>query len=193
MFSLAFPFSLLSIPGRLFGDFCCVGLNGGEVRKNEERLRHVEKMRQTHIDAGVDVEEADRRALETHGQELKAEIEALRDKYVAAGMELAEATRRAVDISSGRVAYCGRCGKARDDEAPRCACGYTFETTAPGEPTHWSVKFSLVMTIAVLFGLMRDCFGAGLGSRDLLFWLGLWVVCHVVAFIAFVPRRPPSA
>jgi len=44
--SLVFPFSLLSIPGRLFGDMCCVGLDWEEVQKNEERLARAKELLQ---------------------------------------------------------------------------------------------------------------------------------------------------
>jgi len=44
--SLVFPFSLLSIPGRLFGDMCCVGLDWDEVQRNEERLVRAKELLQ---------------------------------------------------------------------------------------------------------------------------------------------------
>jgi len=40
MLSLAFPFSLLSIPGRLFGHICCVGIDMEEAAaKHEEHQK----------------------------------------------------------------------------------------------------------------------------------------------------------
>ncbi len=44
--SLAFPFSLLSIPGRLFRGVCCIGLDWHEVQKNEERLARAKELLQ---------------------------------------------------------------------------------------------------------------------------------------------------
>jgi len=44
--SLAFPFSLLSIPGGLFRGMCCIGLDWDEVQKNEERLARAKELLQ---------------------------------------------------------------------------------------------------------------------------------------------------
>lgn len=44
--SLAFPFSLLSIPGRPFMGMCCIGLDWEEVQKNEERLARAKELLQ---------------------------------------------------------------------------------------------------------------------------------------------------
>jgi hypothetical protein len=38
LLSLAFPFSLLSVPGHLVFWFACIGLNNDEVQRNKQRL-----------------------------------------------------------------------------------------------------------------------------------------------------------
>ena len=60
MLSLAFPFSLLSIPGYMYATLCCLGLDQGEVARNTER---VNRLRELMID-GLDLEQAKRRLQE---------------------------------------------------------------------------------------------------------------------------------
>jgi uncharacterized membrane protein len=43
-FSLAFPFSLLSIPGRFFGLLCCVGLDKEEVARNTAKVDRLQEL-----------------------------------------------------------------------------------------------------------------------------------------------------
>jgi hypothetical protein len=59
-FSIAFPFSLLSIPGRFFGRLCCIGLDPGEIARNTNRQQRFEAL----VMKGVPVEEAQRLVLE---------------------------------------------------------------------------------------------------------------------------------
>jgi len=61
--SLAFPFSLLSIPGQLFGTLCLAGLNQMEVQRNAERQRQFEDLCQRNVEAGMSPEEAKKAAV----------------------------------------------------------------------------------------------------------------------------------
>jgi hypothetical protein len=44
LLSLAFPFSLLSIPGRFYGNLWCIGLDQAEVQRNTRRVRRYEEL-----------------------------------------------------------------------------------------------------------------------------------------------------
>lgn len=63
MFSLSFPFSLLSIPGNVVALIACIGLDQNEVQKNKERIRRGVEL--VHRE-GLTVEEAKKR-LEEEG------------------------------------------------------------------------------------------------------------------------------
>ena len=63
MLSLAFPFSLLSIPGNIVAFIACIGLNQAEVQKNKVRVRRGVEL--VHRE-GLTVEEAKKR-LEEEG------------------------------------------------------------------------------------------------------------------------------
>lgn len=52
--SLAFPFSLLSIPGRFFGLLCCIGLNKEEVARNIAKVDRLHEL----IKSGLSPDEA---------------------------------------------------------------------------------------------------------------------------------------
>ncbi len=43
--SLSFPFSLLSVPGRLWRELCCLGLDGDEIEQNTRRVRRFQELR----------------------------------------------------------------------------------------------------------------------------------------------------
>mgnify|MGYP006977278886 CR=1 FL=1 len=60
MLSLAFPFSLLSILGNVYGKLCCLGLDGDVVARNTERLAYISSL----LEAGHARDEAVRLALE---------------------------------------------------------------------------------------------------------------------------------
>jgi len=44
MLSLAFPFSLVSLIGRPFGELCCVGLDKAAIARNRERLERFQEL-----------------------------------------------------------------------------------------------------------------------------------------------------
>jgi len=62
--SLEFPFSLLSIPGSLFGRLCCIGLDEAEIARNAARQQRFQAL----LREGVPAEDARRRVLEEEAQ-----------------------------------------------------------------------------------------------------------------------------
>lgn len=52
--SLMLPFSLLSIPGRLFKEICCIGLNKNEVELNEKKVGRLTQL----VNSGMSPNEA---------------------------------------------------------------------------------------------------------------------------------------
>jgi NAD(P)H-hydrate repair Nnr-like enzyme with NAD(P)H-hydrate dehydratase domain len=44
MLSLAFPFSLISLVGRPFGELCCIGLDKAEIARNRERVERFQEL-----------------------------------------------------------------------------------------------------------------------------------------------------
>jgi len=61
MLSLAFPFSLLSVPGQAVFEIVCIGLDQAEVQKNQERTR---KLQSIIIEEGLLAEQAKARLKE---------------------------------------------------------------------------------------------------------------------------------
>ena len=64
MFSLVFPFSLLSIPGRLVEWITCIGLNHSEIEIKKKRIQQLQKLITTE---NITAEEAKKR-LEKNGE-----------------------------------------------------------------------------------------------------------------------------
>lgn len=44
MLSVAFPFSLISLIGRPFGELCCIGLDKAEIARNRERVERFQDL-----------------------------------------------------------------------------------------------------------------------------------------------------
>ncbi len=53
--SLSFPLSLLSVPGRLWGKLCCLGLDRDEIEGNTRRVKRFQELRLE----GMDPDEAE--------------------------------------------------------------------------------------------------------------------------------------
>ncbi len=66
--SLAFPISLLSVPGRLYGMLCCVGLDQEEVERNSRKVARFQEL----LTEGMDPERT--------AEQVKAEEESRGDK-----------------------------------------------------------------------------------------------------------------
>ena len=56
MLSLSFPFSLVSLIGRPFGNLCCLGLDQGEAARNRQRVERFQEL----IASGMSPEDAKR-------------------------------------------------------------------------------------------------------------------------------------
>lgn len=63
--SLTFPFSLLSIPGQLFANFWCAGLDRDEIERNQRLQEKCKELYLANLKAGMSSEEAKRSAAES--------------------------------------------------------------------------------------------------------------------------------